>query len=147
MTALGLIPRKMKKVDLSDAYAIESSVQKYPWSEANFLASLSQGEEGIIVELANEIIGFVLFHKVLDEATILDIAVKRNYQGMGVGKLLIESVISQCQCRLFLEVRESNQRAKRFYEHFEFHEIGQRNAYYPTETAREDAIVMMKEKQ
>ena len=44
--------------------------------------------------------------------------------------------------RMFLEVRESNARARKMYTSFGFEETGRRKNYYPTENGREDAILM-----
>ena len=44
---------------------------------------------------------------------------------------------------LWLEVRESNERARAVYERYGFVEVGRRRGYYPAPRfAREDAIVM-----
>jgi ribosomal-protein-alanine N-acetyltransferase len=42
----------------------------------------------------------------------------------------------------FLEVRDSNTAAFRFYERYGFNEIGRRRDYYPAVGGREDAVVM-----
>jgi ribosomal protein S18 acetylase RimI-like enzyme len=46
---------------------------------------------------------------------------------------------------MFLEVRVSNERARRFYERNGFAEIGRRRGYYPAAAGREDAIVMARD--
>jgi ribosomal-protein-alanine N-acetyltransferase len=43
---------------------------------------------------------------------------------------------------LWLEVRQSNQRARRLYLQLGFNEAGVRKGYYPAAGGREDAVVM-----
>jgi ribosomal protein S18 acetylase RimI-like enzyme len=43
---------------------------------------------------------------------------------------------------LYLEVRPSNQPARRMYERFGFRQLGLRRDYYPAMTGREDALFL-----
>jgi ribosomal-protein-alanine N-acetyltransferase len=44
---------------------------------------------------------------------------------------------------LLLEVRPSNTRALELYRHFGFVRIGVRKGYYPADSGREDAVVLV----
>ena len=83
---------------------------------------------------------------VLDESELLEIAVQPAMQGRGYGKALLAQAIALARrngaVRMFLEVRESNARARKMYTSFGFEETGRRKNYYPTEDGREDAILM-----
>ena len=56
---------------------------------------------------------------------------------------LREQAVALRAQRLWLEVRVSNERARRIYERFGFVNCGLRRHYYPARgTGREDAVVM-----
>jgi ribosomal-protein-alanine N-acetyltransferase len=46
---------------------------------------------------------------------------------------------------MFLEVRPSNEAARRLYDKLGFNEIGTRANYYPAEKGREDALILAKQ--
>lgn len=93
--------------------------------------------------------GFVAVSFVLDEAELVNIAVLPAYQGTGVAQTLWESVLAFFDEKhirtCFLEVRESNQRAQRFYEKQGFSRVGYRKHYY--HNPREGAVLYKWEKQ
>jgi ribosomal-protein-alanine N-acetyltransferase len=78
---------------------------------------------------------------------LLNIAVRRDLQGQGIGRLLLDHGVALAQEQglesILLEVRPSNDRAVIVYERYGFAGIGVRKGYYPAgENRREDAIVM-----
>jgi [ribosomal protein S18]-alanine N-acetyltransferase len=77
--------------------------------------------------------GFALSRIVLDEAELLLLAVKKQWQGRGIGQLLLDSFIAEATRRgarrLHLEVRQGNH-AVNLYKRAGFSEIGRRKAYY-----------------
>lgn len=105
---------------------------------------------GLVAECGGEVCGFVVYSQVLDEGSIINIAVAPACQGRGYGRralahalvLMGESGVSRC----LLEVRESNHAARALYESEGFTLDGRRPAYYSTEQgAREDALLMSKQ--
>ena len=80
---------------------------------------------------------------VLDEGEILDVAVRRDFRGQGVGGMLLARAITDLKARggrtLSLEVRVSNASAIALYRRFGFVETGLRKRYYEN---GEDAILM-----
>ncbi len=94
----------------------------------------------------DQLIGFLIGEWVLDEATLINIAVMPDYQGQGVGKRLLGQFLSWAEeqfCRqVLLEVRVSNKGAIGLYQSFGFERIGVRKGYYPAVDGREDAWVM-----
>jgi ribosomal-protein-alanine N-acetyltransferase len=78
----------------------------------------------------------------LPDADLANIAVAPGSRGQGVGRLLLERSLASAQAagaeRIFLEVRESNERAIRMYEAAGFRTFGKRRRYYrdPTEDAQ-----------
>jgi ribosomal-protein-alanine N-acetyltransferase len=79
----------------------------------------------------------------LDEGHILNVAVRSDQRGQGLGKLLVERVIAECRERgvafVSLEVRPSNASAIALYRTIGFVETGKRKNYYEN---GEDAILM-----
>lgn len=74
-----------------------------------------------------------------DEREILNVAVSPDCRGLGLGSALLRQLLGSYRVPgdVFLEVRESNEAARRLYERLGFKEVGRRKAYYddPVETA------------
>ena len=49
-----------------------------------------------IAKIENEIVGFIVIWKVIDEMHLNDIVVKKNFRNLGIGSLLLEHVINVC---------------------------------------------------
>ncbi len=90
------------------------------------------------------IVGFSGIWLMADEAHVTSIAVRKEYQGQGVGELLLIGTIemaAQLRASLVtLEVRVSNSTAQGLYLKYGFKNTGVRRAYYTDN--REDAIIM-----
>ena len=90
------------------------------------------------------IVGYAGLWLMTDEAHITTIAVDPDFQGNGIGELLLVALIDRAQqigARwLTLEVRVSNDVAQRLYEKYTFKEMGIRRRYYSDNG--EDALVM-----
>lgn len=132
--------------DLTRAYEIETRAHAFPWSEKTF--ATNQGERYLNFRLmAGEVMAaFAITQVVLDEATLFNIAVDPDWQRQGLGRQLLEHLISELEKRdvltLWLEVRASNHAAIALYESLGFNEATIRRNYYPTASGREDAIIM-----
>lgn len=128
-------------------YAIEAAVEPYGWKAADFESCLQQAcSLWVAVDHAQKILGFCVWQQVLDEVSLLSIAVEPSQQGKGIGKAMLQHCIQHTQeqggQQLFLEVRASNQHAIAFYEYAGFNEMGRRRHYYRCATGREDALLM-----
>lgn len=90
------------------------------------------------------IIGFAGFWILAEEAHIINVAVRRQYQRQGVGELLFISVIdlaAELNARIVtLEVRVSNTPARNLYRKYGFLEVDIRRGYYLDNN--EDAVFM-----
>jgi ribosomal-protein-alanine N-acetyltransferase len=86
-----------------------------------------------LAEEKGEAIGFALARAVAGEAELLLLAVRRQDQGRGAGKLLLDRFSSDAKARgarrLHLEVREGNH-ALSLYEKAAFALVGRRRNYY-----------------
>ena len=133
--------------DFSRLFEIEQQAHLVPWSKGTLLNNQGERYLNLKLSIENQIVAFAICQKVLDEATLFNIAVAPEFQGKGYGKRLLESLIQQLQQQnvltLWLEVRESNQTARQLYDKLGFNEVTLRKNYYPTSTGeRENAIVM-----
>ena len=81
--------------------------------------------EGQIVGLATCFINFSTF-SAKPYINIHDIIVEKKYRGKGLGRALLEKIISLAQeqnyCKVNLEVRDDNTLAKRLYSSLGFHD-------------------------
>ena len=134
--------------DVGEVLAIEETVFPYPWSRGNFLDSLVSGYDcWVLRDGANAVTGYMLVMMILDEAHLLNIAVRQDRQRQGAGRLLMDHAVviarNKAAVRLLLEVRPSNVRAIEIYQRYGYSQIGRRKNYYPApNNAREDAILM-----
>ncbi len=95
-------------------------------------------------EIVEYITGFVGLWIMVDEAHIINIAVREGHRSKGIGELLLIASIdlaSQLKASLVtLEVRASNTVAQNLYLKYGFHKMGVRRGYYTDN--REDAFIM-----
>jgi ribosomal-protein-alanine N-acetyltransferase len=74
------------------------------------------------------------------ETELLNLAVAPEFRRQGVARKLVESLLAEFPGDVFLEVRESNRAARKFYNHMGFQEVSSRSGYY--QAPSEAAIVM-----
>ena len=136
----------MRDCHQDDAYALHAASHVNPWQKASFVDCLTPPYFALALEDNLKLIGYALVLMVLDEATLMDIAIIPERRGAGAGHLLLEKAISECRRRgaqtLWLEVRVSNNAAIALYERHSFEVIERRKGYYPSPSGREDALIM-----
>jgi ribosomal-protein-alanine N-acetyltransferase len=90
--------------------------------------------------------GFLVARHTPPEWELENMVVAPTARRMGIGKQLMDALLFQAQQTssdaVFLEVRESNMSARRFYEKLGFRENGRRKAYYSHPT--EDGVLYSK---
>lgn len=133
--------------DLARVMPIEMAAYSFPWSRGNFIDSLAAGYVGLTLFVGDELVGYGVAMHGVDETHLLNLTVAPAHQRRGHGLRLLDAVVDRARRRhdaaLWLEVRESNVRAREIYERYGFRVIGRRKGYYPdTRQRREDAIVM-----
>lgn len=137
--------RPMTEADLDAVLKIEYAAFSHPWTRGIFSEGLKNYHCWLMFEGSQQV-GHGVIQIILDEAHLLNITVKPESQGRGLGLRLLEHLMREAaghQAReCFLEVRASNQAAYRLYERYGFNEIGRRRDYYPAVGGREDALVM-----
>jgi len=74
------------------------------------------------------------------ETELLNLAVASEFRRRGTARMLVESLLAESPGVVYLEVRESNRVARKFYNHMGFQEVSSRPGYY--QAPYEAAIVM-----
>lgn len=94
----------------------------------------------------NFVVGFLECSIVLDQAELYEIAIKKEYQGNGYSKYLMEYFLNFCNQNnvetIFLEVNIINSKAISLYKQFGFYEYSIRKKYY----GDNDAILMQRKR-
>lgn len=139
--------RPMGIADLDAVAAIESRAYSHPWSRGNFIDSLAAGYVAeVLDDSAHGPIGYFVAMAGVDELHLLNLTVSPDWQQRGYGSLLLDAVrflaVQDGHASLWLEVRESNWRARELYRRRGFVQVGTRPRYYPAAPRREDAVVM-----
>ncbi len=145
----------MQLSDVAAVAAIERSIYAAPWSEGNFVDSLTAGYAAWVLRAEGgrpptRILGYLVVMVAVDEAHLLNVSVARAAQPRGYGLFLLKRAVALAHegnaASVILEVRPSNARALSVYRRFGFREFGVRKRYYPASAddpaMREDAIVM-----
>lgn len=144
-----MILRDMSDEDLQTVLRIENAVHAHPWTRGNFSDAMRSAYACKILESAGTMMGYAVMMMGVDEAELLDIAIDAAHQRKGMGRRLLEAMLSLARQagmrRLVLEVRTSNLSAIALYGASGFGRIGLRRDYYPAEDGREDALLMGKQ--
>ncbi|MEM5786938.1 MAG: ribosomal protein S18-alanine N-acetyltransferase [Syntrophobacteraceae bacterium] len=156
--AIDLIISPLKKTDIPAILEIETRSQFEPWSEQSFLEELGRIHSYLFVarlaaERAKEsgtplqhggIVGYLCYWCVADELQILNFAVHPDFRRLGIARQLLAHALDKgCEKKArtaLLEVRGSNDSARRLYESFGFRVVGERPDYYGI--IKEPAILM-----
>ena len=140
--------RLLHPTDLTSVLAIEQSVHVAPWAEETFKICFQSGYMGWVIELEQQITGFIIVSLQTEECHVLNLCVARAHQHQGWGQKLLEYALSEAKKTgitiAYLEVRCSNARAIALYKRMQFHLIGTRKDYYPTVAGNEDAFIFAK---
>ena len=138
------------EADIDDILRIESISFTNPWTREMYLSELEHRDVSffyIARDAVGEAIGFCSCWLVLDEIHINNLAVLPEHRRGGVASALIEHVLKQGGARgahrATLEVRRSNEPARKLYEKFGFAVTAVRRGYYTRPD--EDALVLWRE--
>jgi ribosomal-protein-alanine N-acetyltransferase len=133
--------------EIDSILAIEDASFTNPWSREMYLAELENPGVSFLYlarDPAGRAIGFCSFWRVLDELHINNLAVLPGYRRAGVASALLTRVLAEGAAlgarKATLEVRRSNEPARRLYERFGFAQAGVRPGYYSHPV--EDALVL-----
>ena len=97
--------------------------------------------ECLVASLDDELAGFLVFRKTaVTELEVLNLAVHPLFRRQGIARRMMRFMLAGHRGDVFLEVRESNQTARKFYESIGFQKISHRKDYYQNPV--ESGIVM-----
>lgn len=126
---------------------IERDSFSQPWSEIGFRDTI-KGKDALYLvarlEDSRELAGYCGLLQSFDTADVMNVAVRKDLQGRGIGYAmllyLMELGRARGVLRFTLEVRKSNTAALRLYEKLGFVFAGNRKNFY--QKPAEDAVIM-----
>ncbi len=143
---MSLVVRKMTVEDVPAAHAIDVSSFTLPWPERSFRFEVTDNPAARcwVVETDGRVVGMLVLWMIVDEAHIASLATHPEFRRQGIAKQLLVKALDNAYAEgartAFLEVRASNEAARRMYQKFGFEEVGRRERYYKDNN--EDAILM-----
>lgn len=131
--------------DLPSILRIERLVFSDPWSPDSFAPEFTDEYTFFrVAEVDGEVVGYVIARIVARQGEIANIAVDPARQGAGIGGRLLDAAVEAAEAAVceavWLEVRVSNDPARRLYASRRFEPIGRRKGYYRLPV--EDALVL-----
>lgn len=136
--------------DLNGILAVEQESFTNPWTREMYAWELQNRAVCHIFVVRTEeipVAGFCAFWLVFDEIHINNVAIRPHLRGMGIGTGLLHHVLAEARKlgakRATLEVRASNEGARRLYERLGFYVAGTRRNYYTNPV--EDALILWRD--
>lgn len=133
---------------LDQIYEIEQKVYPEPWSRNLMYESLEAPmthAKGLFLDQVG-LVGYGIYQVVFSEGHLLNIAVDPQWQRKGFGEKLLFELMNDVKGRggssFFLEVRPSNEPARKMYEKNGFRSLMVREKYY---SDGEAALIMVKD--
>lgn len=127
---------------------IEQVAYTHPWSRGNFADALRSGYCAQVLMQGEAVLGYFIAMQILDEVHLLNITVSPLHQKQGLGRELLDILAHWSRHTakaqwLWLEVRESNTRARHIYERHGFTQVGARKKYYPLHHGERETAILM----
>ena len=138
---------KMNAAHVAEIAEIEKVSFKTPWSAQMIADELKNPLANyFVVEKDAQVLAYMGYYRILDEAHITNIAVDGEYRRQGIAGNILLALEAEYASRgilyATLEVRVSNTAAHELYLKHGFTDAGVRPGYY--EKPREDAYIMWK---
>lgn len=144
---------RMTEHDLLEVVALEELCNLSPWGWNAYHTELQSAANSLmlVARIADSttgaerpIVGFIVARELADEIHVNNVAVKPEFRGRGIGRLLMNTALAWGRERharqAVLEVRARNDRARQLYRGCGFEVIGRRRRYYKSPV--EDALLM-----
>ncbi|MEI7904554.1 MAG: ribosomal protein S18-alanine N-acetyltransferase, partial [Candidatus Firestonebacteria bacterium] len=120
---------RMEEKHLDEVCAIEAKSFSMPWSRQLFVNELNAPDRSFILTATEngEVAGYGGFWLIVDEIHIVTLAVKKEFRRKGLARALILELLALGKSKgakiATLEVRASNEAAKKLYEEYGFTQI------------------------
>ncbi len=136
--------RPLEATDIAAVAAIEGASELQQRSLQARREELGDDRtRGVVLEVADEVVGVGSLWLGVDEAHISAVAVAGEARRRGHGRRLVRALVALAGSlgaeAVTLEVRASNEAARALYRGCGFEEVGERRRYYPD---GEDAVIM-----
>ena len=139
--------RPMESADIPRVFEIDKASASLYWPERSYHFEVERNESSrpfVAVNDSGEILGFIVFWLIVDEAHLANFAVSPGHRRQGIGRMLLDHGLRACYeggARVsFLEVRAGNEPAIGLYTSRGYHTEGIRKQYY--QDNHEDALMM-----
>ena len=136
--------------DLDGVLDVEAESFTNPWTREMYaweIQNRSVCHIYVVRMFDCEVAGFCAFWLVLDEIHINNVAIRPEFRGRGIGTALLHHVLAEAKrlgaTRATLEVRASNDAARRLYERLGFYVAATRRDYYTNPV--EDALILWRD--
>ncbi len=113
---------RLKEEHISDVVKIEEECFPHPWTydEIEQSSSYPNGHFFVAIDDNERVVGYIGTYVVIDEFSVTDVAVLKEYRRQGIGNMLVAAACEnaeKCDAKLItLEVRTSNATAIKIYE-------------------------------
>ncbi len=131
-----LMIKNMDDVDIQQVALLSSKLFKQEgWDREAFEKELDNPiSRAIVLKDGFSLVGFYVAWIIADEIELASIAVDSQFRGKGFAQILIDDLVEYAlkiaSKTIFLEVRESNERAISFYKKNGFKYLSTRKSYY-----------------
>ncbi len=137
----------MTAASAADVAELEAKCFNDPWPYDSFINTLSNDHAAYFTLYAEGVFrGYIGMYDLVDEVSVINVAVDPDFRGYGFGRLLMESAEGFARKRgcpmISLEVRESNIPARTLYEKCGYQAYGIQKKYYTNPS--EDAVLYRK---
>ncbi len=136
--------------DLDGILEVEGESFTNPWTREMYAWELQNRSVCHILVVRTPdclVAGFCAFWLVFDEIHINNLAMRPRFRGQGIGTALLHHVLAEARDlgarRATLEVRASNEGARRLYERLGFYVAATRRNYYSNPV--EDALILWRD--
>ena len=141
-----ILYRYAKNKDVFDILSLDDENFFNNFDE-NFYLEYIKNQRVIVAENQKNIVGYILFNQILDEAEIYKIVVSKEFRKKQIAFKIVEFLLDELKKndvkKIFLEVRKSNIPAISLYKKCGFINIREIIDYYTN--PKEDGIMMLKE--
>lgn len=141
-----ILYRYAENKDVSDILSLDKENFSNNFKEEFYLDYI-KNQRVIVAEKEKNVIGYILFNQILDEAEIYKIVVLKDFRKKQIAFKIFEFLLNELKKsdvkKIFLEVRKSNIPAINLYKKCGFIDIREIVDYYSN--PKENGIMMLKE--